>query len=255
MNPTLYNSYCKFAETTQEKGIVIASDLTQEWLLPWWMENYEKHNSLPVSFVDFGMSSEMKEWCKKKGNYIPLPIPDVFVKEKEELSKEIIEIWEERHGKGFWVNRNAWFKKPLACLQSPYEKTIWVDSDCEIRGDLSPLFSLPLPSSNLMVAKEYAEGGGEGVNSGVLVFKNGAPLILEWGKESLLGNEVFVGDQDILSYLIDSQQIEVATLPPIYNWSRFSGENPEAIVMHWHGNHGKTVISHQISRKNLEIFN
>ena len=105
-----------------------------------------------------------------------------------------------------------------------------------------------------MVAMEFMEGGGEGVNSGVLLFDTGCPLILDWAKEALHGNAVFVGDQDILSHLIDSTKTPVATLPPIYNWSRFAGESQDAVVMHWHGNHGKTVISHQIARKNLEIF-
>ena len=42
----------------------------------------------------------------------------------------------------FWQCRNAWFKKPLACLQSPFKRTIWVDLDCEVRRELGELFAL-----------------------------------------------------------------------------------------------------------------
>lgn len=254
MNLSVYNAFCSFAPPSADEGVVVASDLTQEWLLPWWFSHYKKHNNHPVTFVDLGLSKEMKAWCKEHGHLAPLPVPDLFVKEKEELSLKQIALWEKRHGTHFWENRKGWFKKPLACLQAPYKRSIWLDSDCEVRGDLSPLFSKDLSPHKVMVAKEYLEGGGKGVNSGVLVFETDCPLILEWAKEAFAGNARFVGDQDILSHLIEETGVKPKELPPIYNWSRFSGENPEAIVMHWHGNHGKKVIAHQITKQNLEIF-
>ena len=45
-------------------GVIVGSDYSQEWLLPWWWENYTKHNRYPVTFVDFGLSQEPIELCR-----------------------------------------------------------------------------------------------------------------------------------------------------------------------------------------------
>ena len=252
---TLLHTYCKWSLTDpyQEKGIIVATDCTQEWLLTWWWENYIQHNDLPVSFVDFGMSKEMKAWCQEKGNYIPLSVPNIFIGEKGSFSAIYAEELEKKHGAYIWESRHAWFKKPLACLQSPYKTSLWMDLDCEIRGPLDPLFSLPL-YSGVSLAKNYCEEKGEDINSGVILFKHGAPLIKHWAEESFKESALFIGDQDVLRELIDRGNLKTGDLPLLYNWSRFNKETPEAIVVHWHGNHGKTSISHQISKRNLELL-
>ncbi len=241
--------YTKWSDRTfplQEKGVLVASDSTQEWLLPWWFENYQKHNDLPVCFVDFGLSAPMKAWCKSKGDYIYLEVPDVFVAEKKVCTESDILLWEEGYGKSFWESRNAWFKKPLACLQSCYQKTLWVDSDCEIRGSLKPLFSMEIPFSGMMVNQDLE------VNSGVILFVYRSCLIEKWARLSLENNKHYRGDQDILADLLKKQ--EAANLPLIYNHSRLLEDVPNVVVKHWHGANGKTVIAHQIHKKNLEIF-
>lgn len=232
----------------EDKGFVVASDLTQEWLLPWWWDHYSKHNDFPVTFVDFGLSTEMKQWCKQKGNYVQLPISDLFVAEKESFSATHIGKWEKEYGKHFWNSRGAWFKKPLACLQSPYKTSVWMDLDCEIRGNLKDLFCLPLPPSQVLISKEY---GHEGVNSGVIIFKQKAPLIQDWAKNSLENNHLFVGDQDILYSVIKEKNLCVGELSHLYNWSRINPENPDALVLHWHGQYGKAIIEHQIIKMQL----
>ncbi|MBS0628502.1 MAG: hypothetical protein JSS09_09885 [Verrucomicrobia bacterium] len=240
-------------KTLAEKGFIVAADLTQEWLLPWWFENYSKHNNLPVAFVDFGLSKEMKQWCQEKGHYINLPIPDVFVAEKDTLPTQHIEFWENQFGTHFWKSRNAWFKKPLACLQSPYQKSVWMDLDCEIKGSLLPIFSLPDSAVGLTIAKGYSFiTDGADVNSGVIFFQRGSPIIEDWAKEAIRNNHVYVGDQDILYDLILKKNLPIGELPSIYNWSRFSESNPNALVVHWHGDHGKSFITHQIQKSNMQ---
>jgi len=236
----------------QENGCIVATDITQEWLLPWWWDHYAAHNSLPVTFVDLGMSQEQSKWCQERGHYVHPVLSDVFVLDKAELPKERAAAWEQEHGTHFWESRKAWFKKPLACLCSPYQRTLWLDLDCEVRGSLLPLFTLS--TSKLMIGRETTTQGKEGVNSGVILFETSCSLMQRWAEEALQNSHYYVGDQDILTLFLQQDPSCMGILPPLYNWSRFHGENPEAIIMHWHGNHGKTVIAHQIARKNLALM-
>jgi hypothetical protein len=245
----LFSAYSTWnkGEILAERGILVGSDISQEWLLPWWWDHYRKTNNYPVTFVDFGMSSEAKEWCRERGRLISLPLSDSFVADKMDIAPSSIEIWERAYGRQLWGCRDEWFKKPFACLLSPFHHTIWIDLDCEVRGSLRDVFSLCESPSGIAIAKEYNEVlCKEGVNSGVVVFKRGLPLIELWAKEALESNHHFAGDQDILGALIEKHEFAVAQLPHIYNWSRRKEDNPDAVIVHWHGQYGKAVIAHQI---------
>jgi len=41
------------------KAFMTGSDQTTEWMLPWMLDNYQKHNTTPITVVDFGMSDKM----------------------------------------------------------------------------------------------------------------------------------------------------------------------------------------------------
>lgn len=246
-----YENYCKWPleKPLAEKGFIVAADQTLEWLLPWWWERYTKYNDFPVTFVDLGLSKEMKNWCKKQGHYIRLPVPDVFVVDpKEDLEK----IMKEELGPNFSISRNAWFKKPLSCLQSPYELSVWMDIDCEIKGSLHSIFSLPLPSSGIALAQKYCIDYPCDINSGVILFQRGIPIMEAWAKEALKNNQPYVGDENILYDFMMRGEVYIENLPHIYNWSRRFDHNPDALVIHWHGRHGKSFISHQLQKSMLE---
>jgi hypothetical protein len=249
----LYPQYRKWrtCEKREGDGILIAADITQEWLLPWWWNNYQKQNSHRVAFVDFGMSQEKKEWCRDRGALIPLLVADIFVAEREEIAPELILDWEANFGKQFWSCRNAWFKKPLACLQSPFERTIWIDLDCEVRGSILPLFTFSQHASGMALCKDplVKQSPYPIYNSGVIVFERGLPLIEEWAHMGFEKNHEFRGDQELLSYLLAGKK--VGELPQEYNWSRCDGENPDALIYHLHGEHGRSVIRHQMT-SNIE---
>lgn len=238
----------------EKDGIIVASDLNQEWLLPWWWEHYHSFNTRPVAFVDFGMSQEMKAWCRERGELIAFPITDIFVADQSELDPIFVRKMEESVGKNwFWPCRNAWFKKPLACLRSPYRRSIWMDLDCEVRGCLNTLFDLC--KSSLAIAKDPTLSTSHTTfNSGVIVFNHEDLIFEEWAHLAIENNCRFRGDQDILSLIIHEQKINVIELPQIYNWSRRLEKNPKAIVLHWHGQHGKNYIQHMIQRSNLQAL-
>ena len=236
-------------------GIIVGSDLSQEWLLPWWWNHYQKHNSYRVAFIDLGLSFEAKEWCRKHGEWIPLRIFS-FAAEKEELQPEIVETFEREFGRNFWPCRDAWFKKPLACLKSPFQRSLWIDLDCEIRGSLAPLFNYADSPERIAMAKEQVDKppGYPLYNSGVIAFQQNHPLLSEWADHCRELNSNYRGDQEVFSYLLAKKKIGIAELPPLYNWSRCHEESAEALIQHWHGHIGKQVIRSQISLSPLSNF-
>src|SRR5690606_28348364 len=141
------------------------------------------------------------------GELIPLLVVDDFVAEREEIATELVSDWEKSFSKKFWPSRNAWFKKSLACLQSPFQRTIWCDLDCEIRGSIEPLFAYSEHPSGIALRREDPrESLSYPVyNSGVIVFQRNLPLIEEWARQSFEKNHEFCGDQDLLSHLIDGK--------------------------------------------------
>ncbi|MBS0624597.1 MAG: hypothetical protein JSS32_00930 [Verrucomicrobia bacterium] len=227
-------------------GVVVGCDQSQEWILPWWWENYQRHNSHPVAFVDLGMSLSAKEWCKSKGTYIHLPIADIFVAEKSEIDPTLVQQWESTFV-NFWEPRNAWFKKPSACLQSPYRRSVWIDLDCEIKSSIEPLFAFADHPSGLALGRIEKRG----YNSGVVAFRRNLDLIERWAELAFTKNHQAVSDEDILNEAIVGRTI--GELPSIYNWSRCWEENRDTVILHWHGNKGKQVIAYQIHSRQIGL--
>ncbi len=236
-------------------GVLVGADISQEWLLPWWWENYKKHNDFPVAFFDFGMSDESKRWCREKGQLIPISIPAIFVKDKEEVQALISEHWEQHYGENFWQSRLAWFKKPLACSRTPFCNSIWLDLDCEVLRSLLPLFSMCRDASKIAIVKDQLAPVSNYpiYNSGVIVFRKDNLLIRNWAEQALAQNELFRGDQDLLSHLIKDQGFPVEELPYIYNWNVGCGNNSEAAICHWVGERAKNALRDQLILLKLQL--
>lgn len=256
MTEKLYAHFRKWPQKqcSAEEGILVAADLSQEWLLPWWFAHYRSHNALPVAFVDLGMSFEMKNWCKERGELIALPVADIFVTEKEQMDPLFVQAFEEACGTTFWPLRHAWLKKPLAFLQSPFRKTLWIDLDCEIRSSVKPLFAIRNDSLAIAIDLSVPQGEIPVYNSGVVGFHQGLPLIEQWADGCFERNHAFRADQDILNAIIQEQQHLVTEISSLYNWSRCKEENPEAVIVHWHGPQGKAAIAHQIVKSQLDAL-
>jgi hypothetical protein len=230
----------------QDDGVIVATDQEQEWLLPWWWENYRRSNAYPVAFVDYGMSDHMRSWCQERGELIDLLLPDLF--ENGSCMLHLILLKNEiRPDEGFWKRRGALLKKPLACLQSPFQRTVWMDLDCEVMGSIKELFETycqPLsmakihPQPESLLYPTY--------NSGVIAFEHGIPIIEEWADWAIDHNFGFMGDQDILSFLIDQRKC-IVEMPRIYNWTQPECEmDPMPIVRHWTSTLGKQCIRHRM---------
>ena len=207
------------------EGVLVGCDRNQEWLLPWWWGHYSQSNRHPVAFADFGLSEIALAWCKERGEVISVPEPPPL----KEVSAQCKEAWEKAAGSGIWPMRQAWFKKPLACLRSPFPSSLWLDLDCEVKGSLDPLFRFLSFGIEIALAPDSKENV---YNSGVIAFWRNAAILSQWIEQ---GNGEFMGDQDALSQAISLHQPPLIKLPLIYNWRKDLGPNPNAVIVHYIG--------------------
>jgi hypothetical protein len=226
----------------KEKGILVGCDCHQEWLLQWWWERYSAENDYPVAFIDLGMTKDAKEWCQKRGEVIPIHVDSSFIKTMEEIPIDFRKKWKKNLKSSSWATRSAWFKKPFACLNSPYQNTLWLDLDCEVLGSIEEIFSLYSSHFPLGLLLENKTLHPPHFNGGVIFFAHGLELIQKWAEDTIGLNACFWADDHILSALIDKLQFPVMELPEIFNWSPGKGVNANAIIYHWQGYHGKMWI-------------
>lgn len=240
-----------------ERGILCGADHLQEWLLPWWWERYRQSNDFPVAFIDFGMSQEAKGWCAERGELIELEWNHSFVAPRSAIDETEAKHWESFYGWTIWNARQAWFKKPMALLQSPFKTAIWLDLDCEVLGGLESLFShskiaLVREAKSKELPKRHVDVL---YNGGVIVFKHGSRLIEKWAARALDSNHLFWGDDPMLSHLIYQERASVIELPDVYNWRMAQGLNLNAVIVHWVGSGGKAYIrEHGGLKPALDIF-
>lgn len=207
------------------EAFLTGCDEKSEWMLPWFFKNYKKHNKHPLVFANFGVSDEALKLVQKQAHAVM------------DLSK-----WK---GKG-------WFLKPKAMLNCPAEKTCWLDTDCEILGDLSGIFKTIEPEKLSMVEdKPWTQRRKElWHNSGVVGFQ-GKPLILKMWNQQVEANPV-VGDQEVLHSMLNpiTKMTYIKDMPHKYNVLRIDlldGRKPDdALIVHWTGKKGKDEIRRQM---------
>lgn len=244
--------------SSQSEGVIVGTDRRQEWLLPWWWMHYAMHNTHPVTFIDYGdLSEDAVKWCKNRGNLLKLELVDDFIAKKEAVDPLKAKDWESMHA-DVWKMRFTWYKKPFALKLSPYQKTLWLDPDCQVRGSIKPLFSIPLGEGGFAAAPEHEisqnhnllkgrlRKGEVTYNAGVLLFDDTSPIIKEWIKQSRERNHEQCSDQQMLVQVLHELKIPYISLNPIYNWTNDMGLNPHALIYHWWGAYGKTLIQQQI---------
>jgi len=247
--------------SSEKFGVLCGAEKSQEWLLPWWWSRYREHNAFPVTFIDFGMTEEMRTWCSERGNLCAIDFDDSCICPRDQIDPILAKQWENFYGWTVWSARHTWFKKPSAFLKSPYKISVWIDIDCEVLGPLKPLFSHLKGNSELALVREYAtehlprDDSRVRYNSGILVFRHGAPVIEKWAQGAMTQNHLFGGDDLLLSHLIHQHRIDVAELPEIYNWRMARGLNLNAVILHWIGKGGKAYIrKHGGLKPSLDAF-
>lgn len=246
LRDTVQFQKCQWANKPQQDcGVVIGVDKNQEWMLDWWWEHYFKHNDYPVFFADFGMSERGIDYCKSKG----------------EISSKIE------------LENTPWFKKPFGCLHSPFKKAIWLDTDCEVRGNLKPIFDF-INDKELAATidrgmpKKWFEALPSDIrifNSGTLVYNHGDPIIQKWALMTLLmlhlqpleGKlKIPTGDQEIYALAVRQYGPERAKELPIsmvrLRLEPDRVEYGDCIVKHWTGKPGKERIKQTMPRLSFQ---
>ena len=253
----------EWASPRYPKGVLTGASEAQEWLLPHWWHHYIKVSKEPVTFIDFGMSSSAHHWCSKKGAVVKLPFAN-RIKDRNQISPITAKFWERIYPGNLWEARKIWFSKVIFFLSSPYNYTLWVDLDCELRQPVPELFSFAHHKSGLAVAPTtpslqkasritgLLKPGEQSYNPGVVSFRHGSPAILKWVELSLHRNEEFLGDENSLSRALFEGQFDITTLPLIYNWPFFSGKNPAAKIVHFFTASGKQALLQKACFSNID---
>lgn len=231
-----------------QDGVIVGCSQNHEWMLPWWWMNYCMQNEFPVTFVNFGnMSAAAQQWCRRKGNLVTIDVEiEKFVVPKEKVPPEQANIWKGQE-LDTWTARLQWFKKPFACLQSPYRRTIWIDVDCQVRKNIKPIFDYCENSLQISLAEEpplvqkfheqkgLIQFGEVEYNTGVIAFKHGNSTIQEWAKMCIKHNNTLRGDQEVLSRLVFLNDLKIHPLDPKHNWRGEFDISSDTLIIHWLG--------------------
>ena len=202
-------------------GFMTGADSKVEWMLPWFIENFKKYNSSHLLVVDFGMSKEMASYASKHADTLA------------DLTST--------KGKG-------WFAKPISMMNTPFQKTFWLDLDCEILGKIDDMFDLIEPDKlNMVVDRPWSKRFNTTMyNSGVVGFERVPPILAKW--TTGLNPSLHRGDQEGLHALLDDLQrmIFINEIPHRYNTLRLDhldGTAPKDILInHWTGTKGNQHI-------------
>ncbi|HUS91087.1 MAG TPA: class I SAM-dependent methyltransferase [Phycisphaerae bacterium] len=199
-------------------GVMTGSDAATEWRLPWWLDRLRGHYDGPVTFADFGLSDAARQWCGDRGR-----VTDC---------------------RGTYLP--GWFNKPVACTRADTQRTVWIDTDAEVLGPISPLKRMDVGPDGYAIAADgfnASDVGRDPVNTGVIVFEHGCPAVRTWARAALLDPSRCRGDQELLNRLIDDGQVPApARLPSQWNALRLATRTPGDRIRHWTGAAGDERI-------------
>jgi len=145
----------------------------------------------------------------------------------------------------------GWFKKPSAMVKASQfaDQICWLDSDCEIKGDLTQIFDTIEPNKLSMGIDHpwTKRTGDKWHNTGVVAFQGVPSVLSDWATE--VTRSPIDGDQQVLHHMIKDgmkRLIHINDLPHKYNVLRldiFDNNVPKDMrVMHWTGYKGKDNI-------------
>ena len=143
----------------------------------------------------------------------------------------------------------GWFGKPMAMLKAPGKKCFWIDTDCEVLGNINKMFDYIEPNKLTMAIDRpwLKRRKEEWFNSGVVGFDRKPDILKQWTEK--VGASPDVGDQEVLHKMLNpiTRMTYIKELPNEYNWLRLQVEHDDepatnAKIMHWTGEKGNDRI-------------
>ena len=208
-----------------DKCIVTGCDEKTEWQLPWFLENYYGWNNTPLVVADFGMTQHMKDYVKRTP------------------CKGILEL------NGELSFNKGWFYKPVTMYSTPAKEAFWIDTDCEVLGNIEFMFRYIQPDKLCMAIDRpwLKRRKEEWYNSGVVGWRGKPDILRMWAEQTKVTPNV--GDQEVLHTMLNpiTRLKYITELPNEYNWLRLQVENdnedsPKKKIMHWTGEKGNDRI-------------
>ena len=211
-----------------DKSFLVGSDSQLEDLLPWWYFNVKKYNpGIHVTVADFGLSPSGQHWAETHADKV---------------------LKYEKHPK------LAWFYKPQAMIDCPYEYTCWLDLDCEVLCPLPEIFNYPTVD-RMALTEDVVRGGGFEFwwAVGVNVVKGKPKILRDWAYHTMLSD--LRGDQEVLREMINvnpEYNNMIVKMPLEYQWLRImlvnGQDSPNKKIIHWTGPVGKQHIRENLMR-------
>ena len=187
------------------------------------------------------MSKSARNWCETKGTV--LTASDQLLKQITQAQKE---KWQDLHPDEIWNDRAIWFKKPLFLSMTPFEHSVWIDVDAEVKNPLTPLFDY-LKDSHFAVCQDVPRGiavrrekgllltDENAFLTGVIAYHSTSPLLKKWTENCLTRNDVFFSEQDALNRTIYEEKIPLEILPSGFNYAPCTDcPLPENLVIYHH---------------------
>jgi len=208
-----------------EELVLTGCDSKTEWQLPWFLDNYLKHNRIPICVANFGVTEETRQWLATH----PFIHCIMDLKETSDIK--------------------AWFHKPTAMFHLPAKKGVWLDTDCQVLDNIGKIFRLIEQDKLLMaVDRPWLKRRGELWHNSGVVGWTGRPEILQKWITAIKENPN-VGDQEVLHSILNpiTMMKYIKELPNEYNWLRLQIENdgedsPSKKIVHWTGEKGNDRI-------------
>ena len=203
--------------------VITGCDSNTEWQLNWFIENYGQHAQQPLIVADFGMSDEYLQYVTKH--------------------PRVNGVMNLRDTKD-----QGWFNKPVALFNSPAVKTLWLDTDCEVKTNLNPLFKMIVPGKLSMVEdKPWTKRRGEIWHNSGVVGVIGRPEILHsWC--NAVRQDPKTGDQEVLHSILNpiTRISHINDLPFEWNVMRLATDHDDykgpIKIQHHTGAKGKDKI-------------